>query len=205
MFLDEVHELRRWHEEVKHVGDTYPLRMLLTGSSSVLVARGGRESLAGRVFTTELPAFSFREVLECWRPKLASVLPPAIRFGETFDGALAESDRAILALRPQQKLSIHRALERYYTRGGYPRLHSGEVDDDLWADYLVQTVFDNVLGADIPDLFPVESPQLLRHLYLSVARLTGPGDRPGQARRERERSGHPDQSADRRQVPPLPG
>jgi len=173
VFLDEVHKLRRWHEDVKHVGDTYPLRMLLTGSSSVLVARGGRESLAGRVFTTELPAFSFREVLECWKPRLAGALPPPIPFGRAFEGDLVGCARACDALRPQQKLSIRRALERYYSRGGYPRLHSGEVDDDQWADYLVQTVFDNVLGADIPDLFPVESPQLLRHLYLSVARLTG--------------------------------
>ncbi len=173
VFLDEAHKLRRWHEDVKHVGDTYPLRMLLTGSSSVLVARGGRESLAGRVFTTELPAFSFREVVECWKPRLAGVLPPPIRFADAFGGGLVARARAFDALRPQQKLSIRRALERYYSRGGYPRLHSGEVDDDQWADYLVQTVFDNVLGADIPDLFPVESPQLLRHLYLSVARLTG--------------------------------
>jgi predicted AAA+ superfamily ATPase len=173
VFLDEVHKLRRWHEEVKHVGDTYPLRMLLTGSSSVLVARGGRESLAGRIFTTELPAFSFREVLECWKPRLAGTLPPAIPFGRAFEGGLVASALACGALKPQQKLSIRRALERYYSRGGYPRLHSGEVDDDRWADYLVQTVFENVLGADIPDLFPVESPQLLRHLYLSVARLTG--------------------------------
>ncbi len=173
VFLDEVHKLRHWHEDVKHVGDTYPLRMLLTGSSSVLVARGGRESLAGRVFTTELPAFSFREVLECWKPRLAGALPPAIPFAEAFEGGLVACSRAFDALRPQQKLSIRRALERYYSRGGYPRLHSGEIDDDQWADYLVQTVFDNVLGADIPDLFPVESPQLLRHLYLSVARLTG--------------------------------
>jgi hypothetical protein len=173
VFLDEVHKLRRWHEEVKHVGDTYPLRMLLTGSSSVLVARGGRESLAGRVFTTELPAFSFREVLECWKPRLARALPPAIPFGHAFEGGLAASARACDVLKPQHKLSIRRALERYYSQGGYPRLHSGEVDDDRWADYLVQTVFENVLGADIPDLFPVESPELLRHLYLSVARLTG--------------------------------
>ncbi len=173
VFLDEVHKLGRWHEDVKHVGDSYPLRMLLTGSSSVLVARGGRESLAGRVFTTELPAFSFREVLDCWWPKLARVLPPAIAFDDVFDGGLVASARAFDVLTAQQKLSIRRALDRYYARGGYPRLHSGEVDEDRWADYLVQTVFDNVLGADIPDLFPVESPQLLRHLYLSVARLTG--------------------------------
>lgn len=173
LFLDEIHKLPRWSEEVKHVGDTFPLRMLLTGSSSVLVARGGRESLAGRVFTTELPTFSFREVLECWKPELAATLPPRIRFSESFDGALVDSREAFAKLRPQQKLSLRRQLERYYARGGYPRLHSGEVDDDRWADYVVQTVFENVLGADIPDLFPVESPQLLRHLYLAVARLTG--------------------------------
>src|SRR5207248_2318148 len=164
---------RRWDEEVKHIGDTFRLRMLLTGSSSVLVARGGRESLAGRVFTTELPAFSFREVLECWKPELAEALPAAIRFEDAFSGGLEDANQKLDSLKPQQKLAIRRALERYYARGGYPRLHSGEVEDDRWADYLVQTVFENVLGADIPDLFPVESPGLLRNLYLSVARETG--------------------------------
>lgn len=172
VFLDEIHKLRNWDEEIKHVGDTFKLRMLLTGSSSVLVARGGRESLAGRVFTTELPTFSFREVVECWKPNLSEYFPGRIRFEDALDGALRESTDALVQLKPQQKLSIRRQLERYYIRGGYPRLHSGEIDEDVWADYLAQTVLDNVLGADIPDLFPVERPQLLRHLYLSVARLT---------------------------------
>jgi predicted AAA+ superfamily ATPase len=172
LFLDEIHKLRRWHEEVKHLGDTHPLRILMTGSSSVLVARGGRESLAGRIFTTELPPFSFREVLECWKPALAGALPPAVPIERAIESDLVEFNADMARLRPQQRLSMGRALERFYVRGGYPRLHSGEVDDDRWADYLVQTVFENVLGADIPDLFPVESPGLLRHLYLAVARNT---------------------------------
>ncbi|HVZ71712.1 MAG TPA: ATP-binding protein [Polyangia bacterium] len=173
VFLDEVHKLRRWSEEVKHVGDTYALRMLLTGSSSVLVARGGRESLAGRVFTTELPPFSFREVVECWHPKVAAALPSPLKFADVFEGGLIEANAALNRLAPQQKLKLGRLLERYYNRGGYPRLHSGEVDDDRWADYLSQTIFENVLGADIPDLFPVANPALLRHVYLAVARQTG--------------------------------
>jgi predicted AAA+ superfamily ATPase len=37
----------------------------------------------------------------------------------------------------------------------------------------VETVFDRVLGVDIPDLFPVEQPRLLRHIYLELARRTG--------------------------------
>src|SRR5207247_2561033 len=88
VFLDEVHKLPNWSEEVKHLYDTFGCRLVLTGSSSVLVARGGRESLAGRIFTTELPSFSFREVLECWDPAAASKLPPRIRFVDAFDGAL---------------------------------------------------------------------------------------------------------------------
>lgn len=173
LFLDEIQKLRRWSDEVKHLGDTFPVRVLLTGSSAVLVARGGRESLAGRVFTTELPPFSFREVLECWKPQLAAALPPALRFNDVFEGRLRDSAASLAALKPQQRLALRRALERYYVRGGYPRLHSGEVGDDQWADYLTQTVFENVLGSDIPDLFPVRSPGLLRFLYLQVARLTG--------------------------------
>ena len=52
IFLDEVHKLAGWNDDIKHLGDTFPVRLMLTGSSSVLVARGTRESLAGRVITT---------------------------------------------------------------------------------------------------------------------------------------------------------
>lgn len=173
IFLDEVHKLRRWHEEVKHLGDTFPVRLVLTGSSSVLVARGGRESLAGRIFSTEIPPFSFREVVEAWKPALAEPLPPAIRFSDSFEPGVVTVARQINDLRPQQKLALRRQLDKYFNRGGYPRLHSGEVEDDRWADYLTQTVFENVLGADIPDLFPVQDPRLMRQSYLLVARQTG--------------------------------
>jgi predicted AAA+ superfamily ATPase len=76
---------------------------------------------------------------------------------------------------PQRRHSWRRLLERYYNRGGYPRLYASESEaiEDRWADYLVETVFERVLGVDIPDLFPVEQPQLLRHIYLEVARRTG--------------------------------
>src|SRR5262249_21702597 len=67
LLLDEIHKLTDWSAQVKHVFDTYRPRMMLTGSSSVLVARGQRESLAGRALTTEIPPMQFREVLELSR------------------------------------------------------------------------------------------------------------------------------------------
>jgi hypothetical protein len=147
--------------------------MLLTGSSRVLVSRGGRESLAGRALTTDFPTFQFREVVEAWKPDLVEILPAPVRFSDLFSPQAARTPADKIPFQSQQRLALQRALERYYNRGGYPRLHSGEVPDDRWADYLVETVFDRVLGVDIPDLFPVTQPQLLRHLYLMVARGTG--------------------------------
>jgi hypothetical protein len=174
ILLDEVHKLEGWDEQVKHVFDTFKVRLVLTGSSSVLVARGERESLAGRATTIEFPPFLFREVLEAWHPANIGRLPGPIDFAAMFDQGFepAKHFDAIRKQPPQRIHSWRRRLDRYYNRGGYPRLHSGDVPDDIWADYLVETVFDRVLGVDIPDLFPVEQPSLLRHIYLEVARRT---------------------------------
>jgi predicted AAA+ superfamily ATPase len=177
LLLDEVHKLDRWAEQVKHVFDTFGVSLVLTGSSSVLVARGQRESLAGRALTVDFPPFLFREVLECWHGDLAEHLPPP----QTLSDLLHDRKRALdvfdaIRRQPaQRRLSWRRLLERYYNRGGYPRLYepADETMEDRWADYLVETVFDRVLGVDIPDLFPVEQPPLLRHIYLEVARQTG--------------------------------
>lgn len=173
LFLDEVHKLDKWDEDVKHVWDTYPFRLAITGSSSVLVSRGGRESLAGRTVTSDFPTFQFREVLEAWAP-IAKRLPPANRFEDIFS---IDDPREMFAdvhsLRSQQKHSLRRWLDKYYNRGGYPRLYNGEVGEDLWADYLSETIFNRVLGVDVPDLFPVQNPKLLRWLYVEVARATG--------------------------------
>lgn len=173
VFLDEIHKLASWASEVKHAFDTFQVRILLTGSSSVLVARGGRESLAGRTLSTELSTFSFRETLEAWHPDAVSMLPAPMPLSGVLDPGCRDVFERIHRLRPRQKLALRRHLERYFSRGGYPRLHSGDIDDDHWADYLTEAVFESVLGADIPDLFPVQEPRLLRHIYLDVARLTG--------------------------------
>jgi hypothetical protein len=177
LLLDEVHKLEGWSDQVKHVFDTFPLRLVLTGSSSVLVARGQRESLAGRAITTEFPPFLFREVLEGWHSDLIQKLPPALSLPDVMGSHVTalETFAAVRNQPPQRKPAWEKMLDRYYNRGGYPRLYSSEIEqiDDRWADYLVETVFDRVLGADIPDLFPVEQPKLLRHIYYELARRTG--------------------------------
>jgi len=172
LFLDEIHKLDNWDSEIKDFIDTYPVRIVLTGSSSVLIAKGGRESLAGRLIVSELPTFQFREVLEAWFP-IAKQLPAPAIFEDIFTENLEEMFYPFRKLSGHQRRVLRGRLEAYYNRGGYPKLHNGEVPDDLWADYLTQTIFDRVLGVDVPDLFPVRNPRLLRWLYVEIARSTG--------------------------------
>jgi len=92
---------------------------------------------------------------------------------EIMTGDLSDIFKPFQQMYPQQVHSLRRHLEKYYNRGGYPRLYNGEVGDDQWADYLTQTIIDRVLGVDVPDLFPVQNPKLLRWIYVEVARSTG--------------------------------
>jgi len=105
---------------------------------------------------------------------IAQRLGPPRKFADLFQlESPPDFFSVVQELQSQQKLSLRRCLEKYYNRGGYPRLYNGEIQDDDWADYLTGTIFDRVLGVDIPDLFPVRNPQLLRWLYVEVARSTG--------------------------------
>lgn len=170
--LDEVHKLPGWPGEVKHLHEAGTAGLLLTGSASVLVARGSRESLAGRTRTTEALPFLFREVLEAWHPALVHGVPQ-LRCADLFGPDAPARLRAVREVVEPQRDAVAHLLDRYYQRGGYPRLYTGDVPEALWADYLVEAVFEKVLGVDIPDLFPVGHPALLRQVYLSVSRRTG--------------------------------
>ncbi len=115
LLLDEIHKLPRWNEEVKHLAETTRARMVVTGSSSVLVAKGTRESLAGRVVTTEFPTFSFREVLEAWHAELTPPVPP-LRFLDTFGESARGAFRELHAFGEAHSAALADALDRYYNR-----------------------------------------------------------------------------------------
>lgn len=66
LVLDEVQKVRGWSESVKALWDEdraagRSLRVLLLGSSALLLSRGASESLAGRFFLHRCPHWSFDE------------------------------------------------------------------------------------------------------------------------------------------------
>ncbi len=79
LVLDEIQKIPGWSETVKRLWDEdgaggLPLRVLLLGSSTLLVQRGLGESLAGRFEIIRLMHWSYREMNEAFGMDLESYL-----------------------------------------------------------------------------------------------------------------------------------
>jgi predicted AAA+ superfamily ATPase len=71
LVLDEIQKIPSWSESVKRLWDEdtrkkRPLKVVLLGSASLLMAQGLTESLAGRFQTLRLPHWSYAEMREAF-------------------------------------------------------------------------------------------------------------------------------------------
>jgi predicted AAA+ superfamily ATPase len=95
LVFDEVQKIPRWSETIKGLFDQdcrqgRKLRVLLLGSSALLVQRGLTESLAGRFELHRLPHWSYSECRACFSVTLEDYL----RFGGYPRGLLLRNDPA---------------------------------------------------------------------------------------------------------------
>jgi len=129
LVLDEVHKITQWSETVKRLWDEdtradRPLRVLLLGSSPLLVQRGLAESLAGRFEIIRVGRWSLREMRDAFgwdveryvffggHPGAAELVDDSPRWGTYVRDALIETtiSRDVLLLQPIQKPALLRQL-----------------------------------------------------------------------------------------------
>jgi predicted AAA+ superfamily ATPase len=146
LFLDEVQNLPHWAPELKHLVDLQPVRVAVTGSSSLRI-EAGRDSLAGRIATFEMGPLLLREIA-------------ALRgFGE-LKGLLPQNGLAPLKdkqfwLELRHYGEANRAVRdlayaAFSERGGFPFVHVGpERPWEAVADQLVETVVKRVIMVDL--------------------------------------------------------
>lgn len=137
MYLDEVHRLPGWEQQVKNIYDSYPgLHVVFTGSS-LLVMDHSIGDLSRRVAMHTLPGLSFREFLMfeghevMERLSLADVLYSH----ETIAPSLSS------------RLNVIPLFHKYMDRGYYPFYKSMGVND--YYSRLSQVVT-TVIESDIP-------------------------------------------------------
>lgn len=146
-FLDEAQRVEGWDRFVRRLLDTENLRVWVTGSSSKLLSSEIATSLRGRLLSTEVFPFSFREFL-----RFHGVEPArADRFGS--------QARAVLS---------HHA-EEYLRVGGFPEAQG--VGDEL-RRRILQNYLDVVILRDVVERHGVRNTVVLRALIRHL--LTAP-------------------------------
>ncbi len=145
-FLDEVQKLEGWQNQIKHYYDTYPdLKFFVSGSSSLFLRKKAEESLAGRIFLFNLPVVSFSEFLR-FKNKEGLIKRP-----EMFKEALMEETLL-------------------YARRQLPELITA---DESYVNKYVESIVNKIVYEDLPKIFPVEYPDVLKQLLKVIASTPG--------------------------------
>jgi hypothetical protein len=148
VFLDEIHKLPRWAEELKLLYDLNPkLKLVVSGSASLNLMRGAHESLAGRALFHRLDPLSFREFLHLRGERV----PPPEDF-ELWERRLAISFQD-------------------YLRKGFPEvIHASDWEARR---YVRELVLERVIYRDIPESFHADDIELLKLLTEHVCSKPG--------------------------------
>ncbi len=146
VFLDEIQKLDGWQEQIKYFYDSYDnLKFTVSGSASLFIRQGIRESLAGRVKEFHMGPLSFREYL-----------------------VFTDKDYMLEKTGMFEK-NLEAEFDRYLKRQYIEVLNE---DDDGVRDY-VRSIIEKVVFIDIPLIFSIENPHLLMKIVDIVASEPG--------------------------------
>ncbi len=167
LLLDEVQYARDWEIEVKLLVDHSPdLRIVATGSASVVHRERLAESGVGRWITVPVPTLSYYEFVHLRGetvPEIDAKLTPTSLFQR--DASFCND--LVARLRPLLPL-----FQRYLLVGGFPE--TAKLDDtSLCQRLLREDVVERVLKRDMTALFGVRNVADLERLFIYLCLHTG--------------------------------
>ena len=149
IFLDEIHKIENWQNELKIFYDLYPtLKFFICGSASISIQKRAKESLAGRMYEFKLNPLSFKEFL-------------------TLKGVEVQFDEWQLYERRVLPL-----FHDYLLKGGFPEIMD-ESDVEKITNYLRNNVIERIIYIDLPSEFGIKDMELMKTLVELVARNPG--------------------------------
>lgn len=139
LLLDEIQKLQDWEDQLKRIYDTYSsnVKIIISGSESLFVRKGFRETLAGRIFEFRVDVLSFREFLDFRKVSFEPV-------------GLYEKELVQL-------------FDEYILTSGFPEL-AGIQDREIILKYIKEGIIEKVIYRDIPILFKVRDVAVLESL-----------------------------------------
>jgi len=133
LFFDEVQKLPNWAEKVKILYDTGKYKIVISGSETLFLKKGARESLAGRVYEFEVKGLSFSEYL----------------------GFVGKGHMVPKPLLYDSELKAE--FPKYLLSGGFPEM-AGKEDAELIRQY-IWGIVRKIVFVDMARLYPIDNPE----------------------------------------------
>lgn len=149
IFFDEIQKLKDWQNKIKIYYDLYPnIKFFISGSASINLLIGSKESLAGRVFYFTLEVLSFKEFLEL-RGKDIQKMKKRLNLWKT-----------------EIKIEINNYLLR-----AFPEIINA--DEDIAKKYIKESVIEKAIFKDLSNLFEVKDIELIEKIVQLVSSNPG--------------------------------
>jgi predicted AAA+ superfamily ATPase len=175
LFFDEICKLDNWSKVMKGWVDLkYPIKFVISDSSSTDITKGSSESLIGRINLNIMLSLKFCDYLSYYEND-DNLIKVSLDLREKFLKAQQKKDPAIffnrakrllVSLIPQEK-QIKLLLNQYIIKNGYP-----EFLDNRDLIYCRQKLKDNLsltIYKDLMKIFEIRDPKALEELISLVA------------------------------------
>jgi len=153
LFIDEFQYAADGGKNLKYIYDHFPVKILITGSSSTELSVQSIQFLVGRIFVFNLYPFSFNEYLHFKEPKLAQLI----------DG------------RPEIGLEIVRRVNSHYADfqiyGGYPRVVLSLTNKEK--ETVIKNIFNTYLLREVNQILNYRDEYKLTRLINALALQIG--------------------------------
>ena len=152
LFFDEVQKIKDWSDDLKSFYDKeYPLKIYISGSSSMNILKGSGESLIGRINIHKIYPFSFGEYLKYNGMQLETISLDNIKY-------------------PVEAEKIKILFEEYLKIGGLPGLYGLE---EVQLKQAIKTMIDLTFYRDIVNMFNIKRTDIMEGLFYCFVKNSG--------------------------------
>jgi hypothetical protein len=139
LLLDEIQKLDNWEEQLKRTYDTFGknIKIIISGSESLLIKRRSKETLAGRLFDFKVEPLTFKEYLHF---REIDLKPPKLYEKE-----------------------LSKLLNEFTITLGFPELVNIK-EKDVIRKYIKESIVEKIVYKDIPKLFRIKDTSILESL-----------------------------------------
>jgi hypothetical protein len=147
LFLfDEVQKVPGWEEQLKRIYDeNKKFKFVISGSESLFIRKGTRESLAGRMFEFQIKTLCFKEFLDFK--------------GKNFNNLIL------------YKKEILSEFKNFLNCNGFPEIINE--NQEFIKKYIKENVVEKIIYRDIPQIIPIKNPEILSQMFNIIAKEPG--------------------------------